>query len=862
MRRGRAVSTRGLVLAGWLALAACNAPVHEARVPRPHVAQNAKAAATSRLPRLLERGPATGQGVLIGEWDEGAVRASHADVIGRVRRRDQAELSEHATHIAGTMTGAGSLDAAARGMAIDARLWSFRWDWDVLEERAAAPFIAVSAHAYGVALGWAPAGEGCEGGATFFGGVDHEDHAFGAYGARAAELDRMLFETGAVSVWAAGNERMDAGPSGDAPHYHWPDCSTERDDAHADEARLQYGTLGGPISAKNAIAVGAIADIEGDVAPELIVPLSFSSFGPTDDGRIKPDLAASGETLYSASAAADDAYGVFGGTSSSAAVVAGGVALLTERYRATTDGRDPSPAAIKALLVHTAREAGERDGPDYALGYGLFDVDAAASVIDAVDAQARDGELHDGETIELRTESIEAGSALRATLAWLDPPGPFDDPDRAALVNDLDVQLIAPDGETVFYPWRLDRDDPAAPASREAPNDVDNVERVDVAAGDNTWTGRWTLRLSASRPLQGGAAQAFSVIASVPLAAVERAVLGSTRRVLIELAPGESTAETSIAIDNLGGGELAWSLASDARWLELTEASGTAPSRPALRIDVSDLPEVPLQLATLTLRAEGQPATAIGVVVQRACEGACAEVIDSCASATLGSALGAAVAHGHSDEAFDVQPASCGHANGASAVLTWRAPHAGTFEVSLHDAAPEAVLYALDGACAGAELACATAGAHSLALELSVGQPVALVIDSPPDRAFDLSILEPRAADPDACEPDGAPCDDGNACTQDDTCIGGACAGIPFECEQEPEPAPPDATAADDAGSVPIEGRDAAVSIDGGESPASAPAACGCRVARSPSTSLAASLAPLIALLLAHRIRRRSIRSP
>src|SRR5690349_3067738 len=165
MRRGRAVSVRAPWIASALAFAlvSCGRSSSGAQpspADRPFIAHNAKAAATSGLPSLLERSSVTGRGVLIAEWDEGAVRISHADLTGRVMRRDDAPLSEHATHIAGTLIGAGTLDGAARGMAPDAHLWSYRWDWDVLEERAAAPYIAVSAHAYGVALGWAPAGEG------------------------------------------------------------------------------------------------------------------------------------------------------------------------------------------------------------------------------------------------------------------------------------------------------------------------------------------------------------------------------------------------------------------------------------------------------------------------------------------------------------------------------------------------------------------------------------------------------------------------------------------------------------------------------------------------------------------------------
>lgn len=899
--RGRygALNARArLFVAAWLMFAACgrDRTVRDASAPRPLAARNARAAATSSLPALLERTPLTGRGVLIGQWDEGAARASHVDLIKRVATRDGAPLSKHATHIAGTIVGSGVLDAAARGMASDAALWSYRWDWDVLEERAAAPFVSVSAHAYGVALGWAPAGEGCDGGPTFFGGADAEDRAFGAYGKSAAELDRMIHETGSISVWAAGNERMDAGPAEDTPHFHYPDCATEQRDRHADEASAVFGTLGGAIAAKNVIAVGATADVEGAaVAPELIVPLSFSSFGPTDDGRIKPDLAASGETLYSASAEADDAYGVFGGTSSSAAVVAGGIALLIEHYRAATDGRDPSAAEMKALLVHGAREAGAHEGPDYGLGYGLFDVAAAAELLSAAGDRLRSAALEDGATIQLTTAALDPGTPLRVTLAWLDPPASDDTGEGRALINDLDVALIAPDGAAVFYPWRLDRDQPAAPARRDAVNAVDTVEQVDVAASANVWSGAWTVRVRSDHALSRGAPQAFALAASIALTRPSAPVLGSTRRVLVELAADATTAEAELAIENLGGGDLHWSLGGGAAWLEPTEREGLAPSRPVLRIDASELGLGTPQLATLELRAGEAAPVAIGVVVQRACDGECSPAPQACRAVSLGAALGAEVAHGHSDVAAHAPAPSCAPSSGASATFTWRAPHDDVFVVALRGATEEAVLYALREPC-GTELACAAASeGQQLELDLTADQEVALVVDSPADDSFALAIHSrsgvcfgqcggtPDGAcycdascvergdccagaceacgrcDPERCEPsgcgegercsegtcvrsacfgldDGDACDDRDACTEADICIGGACAGTPVPCE--PDPTMPDAATpetSDDAARPDRPGGDAGFDAgpDAGGPRVTTQPACSCRVASS-----------------------------
>jgi subtilisin family serine protease len=68
--------------------------------------------------------------------------------------------------------------------------------------------------------------------------------------------------------------------------------------------------------AKNSLVVGSIGELTADPFTAADARLSnFSSVGPTDDGRIKPDVVANGESLYSSIGSSDDAYGVFTGTS-------------------------------------------------------------------------------------------------------------------------------------------------------------------------------------------------------------------------------------------------------------------------------------------------------------------------------------------------------------------------------------------------------------------------------------------------------------------------------------------------------------------------------------------------------------------
>jgi serine protease AprX len=125
-------------------------------------------------------------------------------------------------------------------------------------------------------------------------------------------------------------------------------------------------TVGSPAAARGAIAVGAVADPDRGG----IYVASWSSRGPTRDGRIKPDIMAPGVGIVAAKANSHDLYVAFSGTSMASPFVAGFVSLMLQAAPKLT------PADIYRDITETARDRG-LEGPDSDFGYGLLDGVAA-----------------------------------------------------------------------------------------------------------------------------------------------------------------------------------------------------------------------------------------------------------------------------------------------------------------------------------------------------------------------------------------------------------------------------------------------------------------------------------------------------
>jgi uncharacterized repeat protein (TIGR01451 family) len=460
-----------------------------------------------------------GTGITVGVWEFGnTVYAAHLDLTPRVivQAGQTATNDDHAAHVAGTIGASGVNVANAEGMAPNATIasWDSANDAAEMTNAATSPGgagqptpIQISNHSYGTIVGWNGAGT------TF----TNNQNLFGQYNIQAQGYDNIVAQTGLIVVKSAGNDRNNA-PAVPVPGQP-ADCF-QGGLAVAADCIDPRGT------AKNIITVGAMTGPAGITG--------FSSYGPTDDGRIKPDLMAHGFNLLSlACNCFDDRDGdglddvpnsttsnrTLSGTSMSTPVVSGVAALVLQE--AGRLGIGITPAAVKALLVQTAQDVqgiGQSNpGPDFATGYGIADVQAA---VDLLRLPGGPGLVQD--TIATagaagaftRAFVVPAGQPeLRMTLAWTDPAG-------TPLQNDLDLRLIAPNS-TAVTPWRLNPAAPGTAAVRNGGDDaVNNVEQVSVlspAAG--IWQAQVTAKAtSASFPQAFALAGPFSPVAPLSIA--------------------------------------------------------------------------------------------------------------------------------------------------------------------------------------------------------------------------------------------------------------------------------------------------------------------------------------------------------
>lgn len=251
---------------------------------------------------------------------------------------------------------------------------------------------------------------------------------------------------------------------------------------------------------------------------------SFSSQGPTDDGRIKPDITGRGESVYSASNGGPNDYGNSQGTSMSCPNVAGSLLLLQEHYN-NLNNKFMWSSTLRGLACHTATDDAEDPsiinggvylGPDPFWGWGLLNAELAAQTIindQSNTAIIEENTLLNGATYSF-TVNVSDADKLMVTLCWTDPSGPLQNnilnSTMPVLVNDLDIR-ITDNSNNEYLPWRLDLS--ALPYAIKGDNIVDNIERVEV---DFPSVGQYTITVSHKGLLAGfpspGTAQDYSLI--------------------------------------------------------------------------------------------------------------------------------------------------------------------------------------------------------------------------------------------------------------------------------------------------------------------------------------------------------------
>lgn len=450
----------------------------------------------------------TGAGINMGIWEafeggsDAMVRNSHDEFDGRVTLRDAGTFSSHATHVAGTMIAQG-LDASAEGFANGSTLQSFDISNDLNEMANAAldanPVI-ISNHSYGTRTGWNFNSDSGEWEYTGPGG-SLEDWKFGAYSDQTRDWDQTAFNAPFLLIMkSSGNDR------GDGPNFI-SDGEAEIDGgADGFDCIPTYG------NAKNIMTIGAIAPINnGYTGPGSVIMSNFSSWGPTDDGRIKPDIVTDGVALYSSDSASDTDYGFKSGTSMAAPSASGGAALLYEHWDNVIGGT-PRASTMKALIIESADESGTTIGPDYSFGWGIMNVADGAEIITTEGfngcSHYDEGIIEEDETITYTIESSGL-TPIRVTLVWHDPASDNTNngtlnPGGLNLVNDLDLR-VTKDGDT-FLPWILDPSNPGNAAVR-GNNFRDNVEQVLILTPE---AGTYTISVSAPANLENDS-QVYSI---------------------------------------------------------------------------------------------------------------------------------------------------------------------------------------------------------------------------------------------------------------------------------------------------------------------------------------------------------------
>ena len=456
-----------------------------------------------------------GAGLTIGEWDGGGVLTTHQEFGGRVTQVDSpSSLSSHATHVAGTLIAAG-VNSNAKGMSYAANLSAH--DWNSAESEMityASSGGLVSNHSYGQITGWYNNGTDW----YWYGNPSvsqTEDDDFGKYSTLARNWDSIAFNAPYyLIVKSAGNDRNDDPGSGTS-HYAWISGSWTLNTTTrpADGGTTGYDCMSTRGTAKNILTIGAVSDISGGYSnPNDVVMSSFSNWGPTDDGRIKPDIVGNGISLYSSNSTSNTSYTNKSGTSMSAPNVAGSLLLLQEMYN-DSNGAYMHSSTLKGLVLHAADEAGSADGPDYSFGWGMLNTKSAADVIaDTVANRIIETSLANSTTYTYQVYS-DGTTPLYATICWIDPPGipktGLDDT-TSNLINDLDLRIISNATSTAYAPWILNPSSPSS-AATTGDNYRDNVEKVYI---DNPAAGFYTVQVTHKGNLHNGNNQDLGLIIS------------------------------------------------------------------------------------------------------------------------------------------------------------------------------------------------------------------------------------------------------------------------------------------------------------------------------------------------------------
>jgi len=387
----------------------------------------------------------SGTNMVAGVWDGGQVNANHETLQGKVEMQPGQTLDEsgdnaHQTAVTGIMVG--KLNNSAQGIAFDATTKNFDWDNDLIEMNAFSnEGYLISNHSYG------PSND-----STI------PVWLFGAYDESAAAFDALLkSKPFYLPFTAGGNEQQKNG----------------------NMSAGGYDIMTSSAAAKNGVTVGAI---NNDDAMS-----DYSNWGPTDDGRIKPDIVTLGTAIDAPLYDNDQGYTgnviESSGTSYSSPAAAA-CALLLQQYYYSLNNAFMKSSMLKALLLHSADDDASGNGPDAQFGWGILNIENAAEIIRQNSLTNGTSRMvmvevnpaNDG-TEEISDVLVFASGNARVSLCWTDDEG----------VKQTEEQGINPTDSRMVYNFSMKFEQTDPPITAWPYNNLDVTNPSVAAVQGSDW---------------------------------------------------------------------------------------------------------------------------------------------------------------------------------------------------------------------------------------------------------------------------------------------------------------------------------------------------------------------------------------
>ncbi len=425
----------------------------------------------------------TGKNQIVGHADTGldvgSTNGIHPDFAGQVqavfawgRVNDCSDTNGHGTHTAGSILGNGAMSSGQyRGVA---------WESRLVHQSVMSSYGSLSGLTNLTALYQQSFNNGSRIHSDSWG----DDRYLGVYTALSRDTDEFMWNhPEMLIVFAAGNSGVDKSPANgvvDSDSIGSPGTAknvltvgameNDREFNTGGYTWRQWGASAWPSSFPSAPIYNDLLSWSYSPSPYLQGMAAFSSRGPTDDGRFKPDVVAPGTDVISVRSrvglssgwgvAANTNYMFDGGTSMACPLVAGSAALVRQYLVERAGLTNPTAALVKAMMIGGARSMTPGQygtdqyreipaaSPNNVEGYGQVDVGSSVYptglAVRCLDWQV----ITTGKVITNMFTVAASNTPVSVVLAWSDCPRT--DGASRDLVNDLDLTLEGPTG-LVYY---------------------------------------------------------------------------------------------------------------------------------------------------------------------------------------------------------------------------------------------------------------------------------------------------------------------------------------------------------------------------------------------------------------------------